>query len=45
LLRKSLHDPQFPLNIESEERGGVALIAAKIRTFLAGYEGLELPEM
>jgi phosphomannomutase len=45
LLRKSLHDPQLPLNIESEERGGVALIAAKIRTFLAGYEGLELPEM
>jgi phosphomannomutase len=45
LLRKSLHDPQLPLNIESEEKGGVALIAAKIKAHLTGYEGLELPEM
>lgn len=45
LLRKSLHDPQLPLNIESEERGGVELIAAKIKEFLSGYEGLDLPHM
>ena len=45
LLRKSLHDPRLPLNIESEENGGVAKIAAKIKAHLAGYEGLELPEM
>ena len=33
LLRKSLHDPQLPLNIESEENGGVALIAGKVKGF------------
>ncbi len=45
LLRKSLHDPQLPLNIESEESGGVELIATKIKEFLSGYDGLELPDM
>ncbi len=45
LLRKSLHDPQLPLNIESEERGGVALMAAKMKEFLATYDGLVLPKM
>ncbi|PLY00990.1 MAG: phosphomannomutase/phosphoglucomutase [Desulfuromonas sp.] len=45
LLRKSLHDPQLPLNIESEDAGGVARIADKIRTFLAGFAELKLPEM
>jgi len=45
LLRKSLHDPQLPLNIESEANGGVALIAAKIKKFLAAYDGLELQDM
>lgn len=44
LLRKSLHDPQLPLNIESEESGGVEQIAAKIKEFLSGFEGLELPD-
>lgn len=45
LLRKSLHDPQLPLNIETEESGGVEKIAAKIKDFLSGYGGLELPDM
>ncbi len=45
LLRKSLHDPQLPLNIESEEAGGVRKIAAIIKSFLSRYDGLELPEM
>lgn len=45
LLRKSLHDPQLPLNIESEESGGVSLIVEKIMAFLADYEGLELPDI
>ena len=45
LLRKSLHDPQLPLNIESEESGGVALIAGKIKKFLETYNGLDLPEL
>ena len=45
LLRKSLHDPQLPLNIESEEIGGVEQISAKIKQFLSTYIGLELPNM
>ncbi len=45
LLRKSLHDPQLPLNIESEENGGVELVAKKIKVFLSNYEGLDLPDM
>ena len=43
LLRKSLHDPVLPLNIESEEPGGVAKIAARIRTFLSQFDQLDLP--
>lgn len=45
LLRKSLHDPQLPLNIESEESGGVELMAKKIKEFLSCFEGLDLPDM
>ncbi|MEA3362358.1 MAG: phosphomannomutase/phosphoglucomutase [Thermodesulfobacteriota bacterium] len=45
LLRKSLHDPQLPLNIESEESGGVEQITAQIKGFLSDYEGLDLPDM
>jgi len=45
LLRKSLHDPQLPLNIESETSGGVALMADRIKKFLTHYDGLELPDM
>ena len=43
LLRKSLHDPQMPINIESDESGGVAVLAEKVRDFLSGFNGLELP--
>jgi len=45
LLRKSLHDPQLPLNIESEECGGVEKIAIKIKEFLSAYGKLDLPDM
>jgi phosphomannomutase len=45
LLRKSLHDPQMPLNIESDKAGGAAVIAQKIRTFLSVFDGLTLPQM
>jgi len=41
LLRKSLHDPQLPLNIESDEFGGTAMIAQKIHIFLSAFDGLE----
>lgn len=43
LLRLSLHDPQMPLNIESNKAGGVAEIAGMIKEFLAGYDKLILP--
>lgn len=42
LLRLSLHDPVMPLNIESEVAGGVDRITRRLRTFLAGFEGLDL---
>ena len=45
LLRKSLHDPVLPLNIESEEAGGVAKIATRMQAFLAQFESLVLPPM
>jgi phosphomannomutase len=45
LLRKSLHDPQMPLNIESDESGGTAMIAQKINTFLSGFDGLKLSQI
>jgi phosphomannomutase len=44
LLRKSLHDPVLPLNVESEEDGGVAKIAARMKVFLSQFDQLELPK-
>lgn len=41
LLRKSLHDPLMPLNIESDVQGGCKQIADTLRPFLAGYEFLD----
>jgi len=45
LLRKSLHDPVMPLNIESEETGGTAKIAARMQDFLSQFGSLDLPPM
>jgi phosphomannomutase len=45
LLRKSLHDPVLPLNIESEEAGGVAQISARMQAFLSKFDQLDLPAM
>ena len=42
LLRKSLHDPIMPLNIESNLKGGCKIIATKIKTFLETYDQLNL---
>lgn len=42
LLRMSLHDPIMPLNIESNQEGGVADILGKIRPILAEFEDLDL---
>ena len=43
LVRKSLHDPQIPINIESDIEGGVAAIQGKVREFLSEFDGLKLP--
>jgi phosphomannomutase len=45
LLRKSLHDPQMPLNIESDDIGGTKLISERIHAFLIDFEGLDVPAM
>lgn len=42
LLRKSLHDPIMPLNIEANVNGGCKRIASKIKTFLEAYDQLNL---
>lgn len=45
LLRLSLHDPVLPLNIESEVAGGVAAIAARLRSFFAQQDHLDIPPL
>lgn len=45
LLRKSLHDPILPLNIESEHKGGCAEIAEIMFDFLQQYELLDLTKL
>lgn len=45
LLRKSLHDPLMPLNIESDIPGGCKLIAELLRPFLAQYEFLDISKL
>ena len=42
LLRKSLHDPQLPINIESDLKGGVEPLKEKVISFLSGFDGLRL---
>jgi phosphomannomutase len=43
LLRKSLHDPNLPINIESDRLGGVAPLKEMVVAFLAAFDGLKLP--
>ena len=45
LLRMSLHDPLMPLNIESDEVGGVMKIAKELATFLLSCEGLDTEKL
>ncbi|MDF7824844.1 hypothetical protein P4B35_12535 [Pontiellaceae bacterium B12227] len=42
LIRKSLHDPQMPINIESDAVGGVEPLKAAMVEFLSGFDGLKL---
>ena len=45
LLRKSLHDPLMPLNIESNRKGGVEIIAKKVKALLAMYSELDTSKL
>lgn len=45
LLRLSLHDPVIPLNIESNQLGGVEIITEKLRTFFKGYNDLDKSQL
>jgi len=45
LLRLSLHDPVIPLNIESNQTGGVEKIAAQLRDFFKGYDDLDKSQL
>lgn len=42
LLRKSLHDPLLPLNLESEKQGGCKEIRDQLKPFLQKYDLLDL---
>ncbi|MEG4021279.1 phosphomannomutase/phosphoglucomutase [Microcoleus sp. S13C4] len=42
LLRLSLHDPVMPLNVESNVKGGVARIVARLLAFFQTTESLDL---
>jgi phosphomannomutase len=41
LLRKSLHEPIMPLNIESNTKGGNLIMATKLKEILAGEDTLD----
>ena len=45
LLRMSLHDPLMPLNIESEQAGGVKAIAAQLYDYLRGFRELDTSKL
>ena len=41
LVRMSLHDPIMPMNIETNEVGGIAKVLERIRPFFAKFENLD----
>ena len=45
LLRLSLHDPVIPLNIESNQAGGVQIITDHLAEFLKDYTDLDKSQM
>jgi phosphomannomutase len=45
LLRKSLHDPIMPLNIEAEEKGGCRQIAAELYAALENVTGMDTEKL
>lgn len=42
LLRKSLHDPVMPMNIESDKVGGAIMVLSIIKDFLSQFDAIEL---
>ncbi len=42
LVRKSLHDPQIPINIESDVEGGTAPLKDAVLECLSAFDGLKL---
>jgi phosphomannomutase len=40
LVRKSLHDPVLPMNIEAEKAGGADIIKARLEPFFSKYDRL-----
>ena len=42
LLRLSLHDPILPLNVESDEAGGLRRIARELAPFMAEQKGVDV---
>ncbi|MCW3806850.1 phosphoglucomutase [Plebeiibacterium marinum] len=42
LVRLSLHDPVIPVNIESNTKGGVGIIASKLKDILTQFKDLDL---
>lgn len=42
LLRMSLHDPNMPLNVESKEEGGCQDIIGHVKSFLDGFDCLDM---
>jgi phosphomannomutase len=45
LLRKSLHDPILPLNMESNQSGGVQQIREFLKPFLGKYDFLNIKDL
>jgi phosphomannomutase len=43
LLRKSLHDPVIPINVESDVSGGATALVDRIKAFLGRFDALEIP--
>jgi phosphomannomutase len=45
LIRKSLHDPIIPINIECSEKGGCSKIAAVLAAYLSRFEALDTSKL
>ena len=45
LLRLSVHDPIMPLNIESDVKGGVKLIAEEFYSFISKMDKLDISSL